>query len=260
MDKITLQKRWVRIGLYMLIALSFSYLFRVNPPLWYQQVDLPAVLEPFKRLLGALGVLIGAVVVERLHPTQKEITIGGTVPSYSLLMISLPVLLFTLIGVPNSENVEPHLFGLVIGLQALLWVFLEEYGWRGYLQNELSDSPPMRKYLIIGVLWFCWHLWFLNYKVLEDPVSFLTNMVVGLVIIVGASWGIGAVADRTKSVLAGACFHMLGSFVRFNPTITENVDEQTRWIVFSICLAFWIFMLRRWKKTVLEENTVVVNS
>ena len=259
MNKITEKERWIRIGIYLLIALSFSYFFRINPPEWYQAMNWPAALQPFQRLLGALGVFIGAVVVEQIHPTKKQITILGTSPRYSLLMISLPVLLFTVIGVPNDGNVEPHIFGLIVGVQALLWVFLEEYGWRGYLQNELSNYKPIHKYLVIGILWYCWHLWFLQHSMLDDPSGFFTNMLVGLVIIGGASWGIGLIADRTKSILASACFHMLGSFIQFNPAITENVDKNTRWVLFGICLTYWIFMLNRWKKS-LEKSRITVSS
>ncbi len=240
-----LQNRRIRIGLYMLIALSFSYLFRINPPRWYQDWNLPVLLEPFQRLLGALGIFVGAVVVESVQDIPKRITVTGTSLKNSWLMIALPVLLFTIIGVPNDQ-VNAHAFGLAIGLQALLWVFLEEYGWRKYLHNELSDIKPVRRYLIVGVLWYIWHLWFLRYNILEDPLNFSVNMLVGLAIIMSASWGLGIVADKTKSTLASACFHMLGSFVQFNPIITEHVGARERWIIFGICLVFWVFMLTKW--------------
>ena len=242
----------------MLIALSFSYLFRINPPSWYQNWNLPMLLEPFQRLLGAFGVFVGAVVVESIHDIPKRVTVLGTSPRNSWLMIALPVLLFTVIGVPN-HHVNVHVFGLAIGLQASLWVFLEEYGWRKYLHNELSDIKPLHRYLIVGVLWYLWHLWFLRYNILEEPLNFSVNMLVGLAIIMSASFGLGVVADRTKSTVASACFHMLGSFVQFNPVITENVEEGKRWIVFGICLIGWVFILTKWIRAA-KVNPASTNS
>ena len=249
------RRRWVGISLYMLIALTFSYFFRIDPPVWYQEVHLPALLEPFKRLPGALGIFLGAVAAQCLFGTSQSITLAGTSSSRSWLMILFPVLLFTAIGVPTGNGVEPHLFGLMIGLQAALWVLLEEYGWRGYLQSELEYLRPMRRYLIIGALWYVWHLWFLKLDPVTNPTNFLVNIAVGAAIIIAGSWGLGVVAERTRSVLASACFHMLGSFIQFNPIITENVEENVRWIVFALCLIFWVVILIRWTR-VEEKNAM----
>ena len=242
------QRRWMGIALFMLVALSFSYFFRISPPAWYENASLPALIAPFKRLLGAFGVFLGAVGAERLWDTTRRITLVGTSPGRSGLMIVFPIVLFAGIGVPNDSGIESHLFGGVIGLQAALWVFLEEYGWRGYLQNELGFLPPLQRYLLVGTLWYAWHLWFLQLNPLADPANFMANLTVGLVIILAASWGIGVVAERTHSVLASACFHMLGSFLQFNPIITENVDQKVRWVLFTICLIFWVVILVRWPR------------
>lgn len=161
-------------------------------------------------------------------------------------MISFPILLFTVIGVPNGLGAEVHLFGFTIGLQAALWVFLEEYGWRGYLQNELGHLPPLRRYLIIGTLWYVWYLWFLDYPWLDEPGTALISLVVSFGILFASSWGLGVIAERTHAILAAACFHTLGSLVQFNPTVTENVAERTRWIIFTLCLGVWAIIVVGW--------------
>ena len=241
-------KQWIGIAVYMFIALAFSYFFRVDPPAWYEGTVLPAWAVPFKRLLGAFGVFLGAMVAERWFGTHRRITSTGTSPSRSWLMILFPVALFAALGVPNRQGLEPHWFGLLIGLQAALWVFLEEYGWRGYLQNELGHLRPLRRYLIIGALWYVWHLWFLDYPWIDAPLIALISLLVNFGILFGSSWGLGVVAERTGSILAAACFHMLGSFVQFNPIITENVAERTRWIIFAICLVVWVVVVVRWMR------------
>lgn len=54
-------RQWVGIAVYLFIALVFSYFFRVDPPAWYEEAVLPAWAAPFKRLLGAFGIFLGAV-------------------------------------------------------------------------------------------------------------------------------------------------------------------------------------------------------
>ena len=255
MTTLSLQNRRVRISLYMLIALSFSYFFRVAPPAWFQAWDVPALWEPFKRLAGASGIFAGAFLMERLGQVPQRVTLGGTSWRNGLLMLALPVLLFTVMGVPH-DSLNVHLFGLIVGLQAVLWVLLEEYGWRKYLHNELGDIKPLHRYLIIGGLWYTWHLWFLQHSLVEDPANFLLNMVVGFTIIMSASWGLGVVVEQTKSVLTSACFHMLGSFIQFNPIITENVDQGMRWVLFAVCLVVWVVALVRWKPTRMSATTI----
>ena len=252
------RKRWIGIALFMLIALSFSYFFRINPPAWYEDASLPTLVAPFKRLIGAFGIFLGALVAERIFGTTRRITLVGTSRSRSWLMILFPVLLFTIIGVSTDTGVEPHLFGLVIGLQAALWVVLEEYGWRGYLQNELGYLRPWPRYLIIGVLWYVWHLWFLQLDLAGNPLNFLANVAVGFSIILGSSWGLGVVAEGTRSILVSACFHMLGSLLQFNPIITENVEKEIRWAIFGVCLVFWVIMLIRWLREEKAKEKVAI--
>ncbi len=40
---------------------------------------------------------------------------------------------------------------------ALVIVFGEEYGWRGYLQNQLIRMGKIRGVLLLGVIWGLWH-------------------------------------------------------------------------------------------------------
>ena len=242
------RRRVVGITLFMLIALGFSYVFRIAQPEWHQGLNLPAWLLPFRRLPGAFGIFLGAFIAERAFGTGRRITITGTSARNAGLMIVFPVLLFAIIGVANDVGIEAHLFGLAIGLQAVFWVFLEEYGWWGYLQNELSHLRPLPRYLLIGGLWYVWHFWFLRYSPVNEPVSFLISITSGFAILFGASWGLGVVAESTRSILAAACFHMLGSLIFFNPIITESVAEPIRWTIFALCLVFWVVMLRRWIK------------
>jgi membrane protease YdiL (CAAX protease family) len=46
---------------------------------------------------------------------------------------------------------------LLAPFMALLIAFGEEYGWRGYLQGELTKMGKVRGVLLVGVIWGLWH-------------------------------------------------------------------------------------------------------
>jgi len=62
---------------------------------------------------------------------------------------NLPASVFLLSLVLNSVLIGPFL-GLIIS-------FGEEYGWRGFLQNELVHLGRIRGVLILGIIWGIWH-------------------------------------------------------------------------------------------------------
>ena len=49
---------------------------------------------------------------------------------------------------------------------------MEEFGWRGYLQNEFSYLKPIKKYFLIGFIWYLWHLSFLTNTIIKDNLFF----------------------------------------------------------------------------------------
>jgi membrane protease YdiL (CAAX protease family) len=58
-------------------------------------------------------------------------------------------LLFLLSAALNTVLIGPFL-GLIIA-------FGEEYGWRGYLQSELTRLGRVRGVLLLGIIWGIWH-------------------------------------------------------------------------------------------------------
>jgi membrane protease YdiL (CAAX protease family) len=65
----------------------------------------------------------------------------------------------------GMEELSNLAFLLVTGLQtvllapfiALLIAFGEEYGWRGYLQGELTKLGKVQGVLLVGLIWGLWH-------------------------------------------------------------------------------------------------------
>jgi len=125
---------------------------------------------------------------------------------------------------------------------------MEEYGWRGYLQEELKEVKPWKKYVSIGFLWYLWHLTFLTEATFGENIFFLAMMIFG-------SWGIGQVAESTKSIIASACFHLIIQIMMFNALIKNGIDGTEKLIILGISVVIWFVIIKKWEK----ESTIANN-
>jgi membrane protease YdiL (CAAX protease family) len=145
------------------------------------------------------------------------------------------------IGVENEFEMDSHLYGFIAITGTLIYCIMEEYGWRGYLQEELKIVKPWLKYLIIGFIWYLWHLTFLTKATIGDNLFFLAMMIFG-------SWGIGQVAESTKSIIASACFHLIIQIMMFNALIKNGIDRNEKLIILGVSVALWFVIIKKWEK------------
>lgn len=237
----------VRILLFYAIAIGVSNLFR------FDVFDLNARLGAWsgfgyviaRNLLEGSGVFLGALLGLYLLKRARPLTISfwGTSRKSVLLMALVPVVLITMIGLRNKFGVNEHLFGAVATLAVLVYCVMEECGWRGYLQQELSGLQQLTKYLVIAVLWYLWHLPFLENPSVLANVLFLGTLVLG-------SWGIGQVAVLTRSIGASACVHFVVNITFFNVFFHQALAPLMLGVVIGGCIVAWIFILKKWKKLV----------
>jgi len=179
---------------------------------------------------------------------KSDITFLGLKKTKSFIMVIIPILLFTIFGANNEQNLNRHYYGFIVGTSLTLYAVFEEYGWRGFLHNEFTNLKPFLRAIIIGSFWYLWHLSFIsNETTVFDELKFFG-------ILVFASWGIGAIAAKTKSVFACACFHLIGSILTFSPLISNSFDNQTRYIIFGICLFSWIIIVNTWEKSIITQK------
>ena len=234
-----------RIFIFLIIAVPLSNIFRFNVfenrnilaelPIW---INLSSLI-----ILEGTGVFIGALVAIYLLKKERkvEISLFGTSKSKSILMAVIPIIILPLIGVKNEYGVNEHYYGLIITLGTLLYCIMEELGWRGYLQEELKSLKPIKRYVLIGVIWYFWHLTFLTGATLWGNLFFLGIMVVG-------SWGIGQVAESTKSVMASACFHLIVQIMIANTLIRDGINGTQKLIILGISVVIWVIILKKWEK------------
>jgi membrane protease YdiL (CAAX protease family) len=94
-----------------------------------------------------------------------------------LAVTNLPASALTLLLAVQMVIIGPFL-GLIIA-------FGEEYGWRGYLQTELTRLGRIRGVFLVGVIWGIWHwpvIW-MGYNYPGQPILGSIAMVVWCILL-----------------------------------------------------------------------------
>jgi len=231
----------LRVGIFIVVTLLWSFI-------WFSQRHLlnnffgniPSFAVLFLGLVPALGLFIGSLLL-RQKIDKKETSIAGINLNYSIVVMSIPILCLTIIGVENNFGIQKNLFGAFIGGFTMTYAFLEEYGWRGYLQEELM--PKFNKwivYAIIGITWYTWHWYFLregnDAKLIMIPI------------LIVASIGIGEIAKSTKSIVICAALHGIVNILLIYGIISNQLSSLQKIIILTICLGVWIPTIRKIEK------------
>lgn len=111
---------------------------------------------------------------------------------------------------------------LTIGLAqilqgSILGIFLgfgEEYGWRGYLQNELFKMGRVRGVLVLGLIWGAWH-----WPVILMGHNYPDHPLLGAVLFLGYTTCLGIVLSyallKSGSIILAAFLHALNNTALF---------------------------------------------
>lgn len=258
---------WRRVIIFMLIATALSNLARFD--LIDLQVTLQQLPAAWKIVLIVLaegaGIWLAALWARAQYRQAQQpavattaqqatpISLLGDIAWIPLLMAALAVSALTLSGVQNSFGLNPHSYALIAASMTLLYCIMEEYGWRGYLQTELVALGNWPKYLLIGTCWYGWHLTFLTDASLADNIQFFALSVLG-------SWGLGQVADATRSVLACACLHMLIQISMFNALFRSGLSaEQKLWLI-PLLLVCYVLLIKLWQRRLSEREALPANN
>lgn len=214
------RKKFLSIALFYLTAILVRY---------YTQD--PSINSPFWNIIvQGLGPTIGVLVtmfIFRVKFSPMTLTGNYKQPLFPILVYwGFPIILISI-----STLLTQGTFNITTILACFIYGLLEEVGWRGFLQQQLKGLPNYLNIILVGILWFIWHL---NYDISSANLIFL-------VILILSSWGIGVVAKQTNSLLAVAAFHSL-----------YNIKSEHNLIIIAILFVSWIALLfisaRRRKK------------
>ena len=126
----------------------------------------------------------------------------------------------SLTPLPALPGLNPTAMLIVAAVQTVLLgpflgiviTFGEEYGWRGYLQNELLKLGRVRGVLLLGVIWGVWH-----WPIILMGYNYPGHPVLGVVLMTLYTIGLGVVLGyavlKSGSVLLASFLHALNNQV-----------------------------------------------
>jgi membrane protease YdiL (CAAX protease family) len=101
---------------------------------------------------------------------------------------------------------------LLAPILAIVIAFGEEFGWRGYLQNELVKLGRVRGVVLVGVIWGAWH-WPMILMGWSYPGYPLPGLLLTALFTTGLAVVLGYAVLRTGSILLAAYLHALNDQV-----------------------------------------------
>jgi len=221
--------------IYYVIAVALSMSFRVPGlnPAWYINLQNYKFGWILVSLLRASGPLVGGIIciVIFRNKYERTITLTGKSLAISAIYFGAPVLLISILGVSDSGGENSHSFGFLSGLTLIMYCLFEEIGWRGFLQDAMRGIPNPFRFILIGTLWYLWHLNFLS----PDLHSFKFGLLVHLPSCILGSWIIGYLADKYKSIMVAAAIHSI-----FNIFFDLQTDMKSKLIIVTGVFIIWI--------------------
>lgn len=246
-----------RLLVFIIIAFSVSNIFRFNIFHLYEILE-----KNFKwgylisrGVLEGSGICIAGLLGLYLLRKQRNVTMSflGTSQSKSIVMALIPTILLITIGVENKYGLDAHLYGFIAALGTFSYCIMEEFGWRGYLQEELKFQRPIIKTILVGFIWYAWHLIFLIQTTLLQNLLFLGVLILG-------SWGIGKIAKMTNSILACSCFHFIVNIFMYNSFFDHAFSETSKSVILGISISLWITILIMWNKEIKSNKLQIKDS
>lgn len=241
-----MKPNWKYIFLFIILAIGISapvHLGYIDTA--YQSFTNQWIISDWVYLLAGLGPFFaGAVLLLLQKNISKRITVLGDEKIKHFLVAFLPLVAFSIVGFENSFGINTHLFGFLFALINVCYAFLEEFGWRRYLQNALEGINHNWKYILIGILWWVWHLRF--------ETQF--DLFIFPIICIGGGFLLGKLTDETKSIIPAVTLHTLIILLTNSGTPTLNKIMGVGITILGWLVVEWAWK-RRAKKTTHTDDS-----
>ena len=233
-----MKKSTNRLIVFLTIALVWSLVWVTNKESVFKYVrEIPSLPFYFLGIIPVIGVLIGSLITRKQLP-GNEMSLGGKDNLKACIIVAVPIACLSVVGLPNDLGIQPNLFALIMSCFTMLYAVLEEFGWRGYLQEELIRKyNKWLTYTVVGLIWYLWHWYF--FREGGNP------RLVMIPILIFASFGIGEVAKGTKSILICGALHGLVNILLIYGLIALNISNQEKLIILIVSLVVWIPVIRQ---------------
>lgn len=234
--------RWLHVITFYALACGFSW-----PFFWWRDMhseswlawQAPGFLKTATYMWGpGLAALACFVIFRKTH--RRRITLAGTSVARSLAFYLAPLLALAALGA-EAGGMSGHLWPLACIVICLFTTFGEELGWRGFLQDALHPLSPVKRYILIGVMWEAWH--FTNRTSHGEIGDIMLRLAIFYPFCILMSWLFGSAVERSKSILVAHTFHLWVNLAGETNYLEPSWQVNT---VFVASIALWIWLLRGW--------------
>ncbi len=226
---------WKYITLFIIIALGLSYPIQhdyLND--FFQSITKNTFISESGYLLAGFSTFIAAIILILSHQNlSNRISIFGHDKIKNILIMSLPIIVFSIVGLDNNFGLNIWLYGFLFSLVNTIYAFTEEFGWRRYLQNALEGLNKNIKYIFIGIIWWIWHFRF------DTQFDFF----IFPLICIGGGFLLGKLADDYKSILPIVAMHNLIILTTNSGTFGKNKIAGIGLVIFG-----WVIIEQIWKR------------
>lgn len=162
------------VALFTILAYALSWLWwgiRMYP--YLGSADLLGSVGTMDIVIGDFGPLIAAVIM-RLFVSREglkgSLGLWRSWKYYLVALIAPAMFIGVVVGFSHLTGLGRFAWTgdlslwiyypamLVVGLIVAIFVFGEEYGWRGYLLPRVLPLGEIKATVVVGVIWAGWHL------------------------------------------------------------------------------------------------------
>lgn len=194
-----------------------------------------------KNLLIMWGPGFSAIICFLIFKKSHKRTISflGNNKIQSLLFYLVPFAIWILLSFLNPIKESIKWIGIIELMPlGLLMIFGEELGWRGFLQDELSNIKENRRWIIMGLFWEMWH--FTRGMIQGTEIQIILRKSLMLFLCIVISTIIGKATEKTKSLIIAIALHSWTNIIFEFPNVNT-------YITFGISIILWTLILFYWK-------------
>jgi membrane protease YdiL (CAAX protease family) len=228
---------WISVVTYYLIACLISW-----PFFWWRDIEseswalwnVPELVKTASYMWGpGIAAIICFFLFRKTH--VRNVTFFGTSIIKSLLFWLVPEIAFSISTLHGSEAFTFLFTGFFITLG-------EELGWRGFLQDALRDIKPVKRAIIIGVMWEIWH--FTTRMSVGLHISTFVRIGIFIIALSLISYALIKLTEKTKSLFIPVTVHAwINTLFQYSSTTT--------FIIFGLSIPYWAYLIWRWEKPLL---------
>ncbi|WP_413533438.1 CPBP family intramembrane glutamic endopeptidase [Empedobacter brevis] len=149
---------WIRIFTFYVLILLGTFLIRKCSN--FLQLIFGNLVDfqlPWNMNHGLI-IFIISLLFYKFSKVKKEVSILGNAGLKSLIFPFILIVGYSIYGISNDYGINKHLWAAIFISVTLLYDILEEYTWRGYLNDSLGNIFWMIKSIVTGIFWAIWHL------------------------------------------------------------------------------------------------------